>query len=314
MTGRLTLALALMLLVVAPASAQTRRIDSGSASFRDFSFSWETRLVPPRPPLSESFGAAYSVTTLNEVHRILLDGSRRVYFGYTVRIDLTAERAVYSLAFRPLSLTPDLRTRFDMDATWKPLPAPQLPAFQTLRGGEVLELSLLSNDASAQRLLEYVTVQEPARTGFNAPERAHRELVVAPGTPRDFTVADAVLQLREPRLYVNGRLDASSQRLLGEHTGGILWIYIPKRGRFLLSIVPHARLGFRRAGEIRGSSLQFTSGGTYTVNSAGRIAPGDAAFNLYVRHQPEWRPSYPNADLEVVTVGAADRAEDLMAR
>jgi hypothetical protein len=230
MIGRLTVAVALMLMVVAPVSAQTRRVDSGSASVRDFSFSWETRLVPPKPPLSESFGAAYAVTTLNEVHRILLDGSRRVYFGYTVRIALTAERAVYSLAFRPLALTPDLRTRFDIDATWQPLPAPQLPAFQTLRGGEVLELSLLSNDASAQRLLEYVTVQEPARTGFNAPERAHRELVVAPGTPRDFTVADAVLQLREPRLYVNGRLDASSQRLLGEHTGGILWIYIPKRG------------------------------------------------------------------------------------
>jgi hypothetical protein len=89
--------------------------------------------------------------------------------------------------------------------------------------------------------------------------------------------------------------------------------YIPKRGRFLLSIVPHARLGFRRAGEIRGSSLRFTSGGTYTVNRAGRIAPGDTAFHLYVRHQPEWR-RYPNADLETVTVGAADQPEDLLAR
>ena len=74
-------------------------------------------------------------------------------------------------------------------------------------------------------------------------------------------------------------------------------------------------LGFRRSGEIRGSSLRFTIGGdTYSVNTTGRIAPGDAAFDLYVLHQPKWRPGYPDADLDAATVGAADRVEDLVSR
>lgn len=304
------------LLVAMPASAQTRRVDGGSASFGTFSFYWETRLSPATPPLSDSFGGAYA-TTVNEVHRILLDGNRRVYFGYTVRIEAAAERTQYSLTFRPLTLTPALMTRFDIDATWKPLPAPQFPGAQVVRSGEVLELSLLSNNASAQRLTEYVTVQEPVRTrGFTGPEdRDSRELVVAPGTARDFTVDDAVLHLREARISVNGRLEESSQRLLGDETGTVVWIYVPGRGRFLLSIVRNSGLGFRRAGDIRGSSLRFTIGAdTYSVNTAGRIAPGDAAFNLYVLHQPKWRPGYPHADLEAATVGAADRVEDLLTR
>ena len=38
----------------------------------------------------------------------------------------------------------------------------------------------------------------------------------------------------------------------------------------------------------------------------------NAAFNLYVLHQPEWRPGHPYADVEVVTVGAIERVEDLL--
>ena len=301
------------LLAAGPASAQTRRIDSGSASFTNVSFYWDTRLSPPTPPLSDSFGGRHA-TTGNEVHRILLDGNRRVYFGYTVRIESTAERTRFSLTFRPLELTPALMTRFDIDATWKPLPAPQFPGAQVVRMGEVLELSLLSNNASAQQLTEYVTVQEPRRTrGFTAPDEGDsRELVVAPGTARDFTVDDAVLHLREARISVNGRLEESSQRLLGDEAGTVVWIYIPNRGRFLLSIARNSGRGFRKAGEVRGSSLRFTVGAdTYSVTTGGRIAPGDAAFNLYVLHQPKWRPGHPHADLEMATVGAADRAEDL---
>jgi len=130
--------------------------------------------------------------------------------------------------------------------------------------------------------------------GFQPSDTAPGELVFAPGTPRDFTVDDATLHLREPRIFINGRLDESSARMLGDETGSVVWIYVANRGRFLLSVVPNARFGFRRAGEIRGSSLRFTVGAdTYSVSTAGRIAPGDAAFNLYVLHQPTWRRPIP---------------------
>jgi hypothetical protein len=305
--------LLLLTACAAPLAAQTRRVDSGSASLPTFAFYWETRLAPPAPPLSNAFSALYAVSQPNEVHRILMDGERRVYFGYTVRVETTALPARFRLSFRPLSLTPDLEQRFNIDATWKPLPAPRFPGIADVRSGEVLELSLLTNEAWGQHLTEYVAVQEPTRSpGFETFDRT-RELVVAPGTPRDFTVSDALLHLREPRIFTNGRLQESSNRLLVDETGSIVWVYVPNRGRFLLSLTPLTRFGFKRAGEIRGSSLRFTVGAdTYSVSCSRRIAPGDAAFNLYVLHQPGWRPNYPNADLGATIVGAADAVEDAL--
>jgi hypothetical protein len=66
---------------------------------------------------------------------------------------------------------------------------------------------------------------------------------------------------------------------------------------------------------VRGSSLTFNVGSErFTINAAGRIAPGQAAFNLYVLHDPTWRPTYPSANLDAYILGAADRAEYLVRR
>ena len=92
-------------------------------------------------------------------------------------------------------------------------------------------------------------------------------------------------------------------------------LHVPNRGRFLLSLMPHPGLGFRRAGEVRGSSLRFTVGSdTFSIASGRRVAPGRSAFNLYVLHQPTWRPTYANANLDAFTIGSADRAEYLVGR
>ena len=303
--------------IVVPASSQTRRIDSGSASVGMFAFYWHTDLNPPTPPLSSSFGTAYD-STRNQVHRMLLDRTNRVYFGYTVQIETLSEPSTFRLTFQPLSLTPELRQRLGDDAaSWKALAIGRFPAPSTIRSGEVLELNLLTNDAWGQRVTEYVTVEEarPRPQGFQQLGAAPREFTFAPGTARDFTVADAGLRLREPRIFINGRFDSSSARTFGEETGAVVWIYLPQRGRFLLSLVPNAKGGFRRAGEIRGSSVRFTVGtDVFSVNSDGPIAAGTSPYNIYVLHQPKWKPSYPNANVDVATIGAADRMKDALAR
>ena len=300
----------------ASASAQTQWVRSGSASFSGFAFYWETQLNPPTPPLAATFGTAYDETAPGQVHRMLIDRAKRVYFGYTVRIEPLAGNT-FRLAFQPLSLTAALRERLGEDAAaWSSLPAPRFPGPQTIRAGEVLELPLLANEAWGQRLTEYVTVQEsPRAADFGALSRWSREFSFAAGSPRDFSVTDAALRVQEPRVFVNGRFEESSSRAVGEETGAVVWIYIPNRGRFLLSLVPHASQGFRRAGEIRGSSLRFTIGAdAYSISSANRIASGSSAYNLYVLHQPGWRPNYPHANVDLMTIGSADRIQDALAK
>jgi hypothetical protein len=313
------------LIVTASAFAQSRRVDGGSTAMqgtfwgrgdnsRRFAFYWETQLTPPTPPMADgSFFSTYDDSAY-QVHRMLMDRVKRVYFGYTVQIEPQTEVNTFRLTFQPLSLTPALRNRLGDDAaSWKALPSAKFPAPQVIRAGEVLELGLLSNTVG-QRLTEYVTVQEPPRRdGFQALDSPTREFSFAADAPHDFGISDVALRLQDPRVFINGKFEESSARSMGEEAGGVVWIYIPTRGRFLMSVVPNPKQGFNRAGEIRGNSMHFAVGGNnYSVTSGSRIAPGIGAYNLYVLHQPDWRPTYANANVDVVSIGSADSVDYIL--
>jgi hypothetical protein len=292
--------------------AQTSRIDGGSLSLERFGFYWETHLVPAVPALSDGFGTAALSDPSGTIHRIMLDRSRRVYFGYDVKVEPLPNTNTYRLTFGTLSMTPEMSQRFfgAPDSGWRMLPPPRFPDSRTIRGGDVLQLDLLTNSAWGQTLVDYVTVQEPPRRLDSVDVSAPREFSFAPGAPRDFKADDMELRLQEPRLSINGTLQESSLRVRADVSGPIVWLYVPDRGRFLISLTPQANLGFRRAGEVRGSSLRFTLGNeTFTLVSGTKIAPPQAAFNVYVLHDPKWRPTYANANLSAVMVGAADRAD-----
>jgi len=302
-----------------PVFAQSSRIGGGAVSRSTFGFYWETRLEPPTPGLADSFG---TVTTDGPeiINRIMLDRSRRMYFGYDVLVEVLPATNTYRVTFQQLVMTPELaqRIRLDNPSGWTLLPAPGFPAPQTIRGGDVLALNLLTNNATGQKIVDYVTVQEPAhkwvtRDSFQDIRIPDREFRFATGSPRDFRADDAELRILEPRLSINGKLDESTIERHGDAAGAVVWFYVGKRGRYIISLTPHAELGFRKAGEVRGTSLGFTIGNdTFTLSSGSRIAPGQAPFNLYVLHDPAWRPNYPNANLSAFIMGGADRAEWLV--
>jgi hypothetical protein len=114
---------------------------------------------------------------------------------------------------------------------------------------------------------------------------------------------------------INGKIDETTTASYGEVSGPAVWFSLRNRGRYILSLVPHPELGFRKAGEVRGTSLSFTLGADrFTLNAAKTIAPGDAPFNVYVLQEPGWRPNYPGADTvayQPFQMGA-DRAESLV--
>jgi len=291
------------------------RIDGGVVSREKFGFHWETRLSPPSPPLAEGFSTTTTDST-GVIHRVMLDRSGRTYFGYDVLVEVLPEANIYKVTFKPLVMTSRLAEGWSMDrwSEWLPLAAPRFPAPQSVRSGEILELTLLTNGGTGQRIVDYVSIQEPLRTvsPFQwSPEE--RDFSYATGTPRDITTSDVELRIRAPRLTVNGTLDPSSSRRIDEGAGLFIWIYVQNHGRFILSLSPHP--GFSRTGEVRGSTLSFTDGAdNYTISAASRIAPGQAAFNLYVLHQSEWKPTYPFADLSAFNMGAEDRLEPLIGK
>ena len=71
-----------------------------------------------------------------------------------------------------------------------------------------------------------------------------------------------------------------------------MWFYFPEHGRYVLSLLPRADLGFKKAGEIRGGLLAFTlDGDSVRLECMRPIASGGAAFHLYVLHDDDWEPA-----------------------
>jgi hypothetical protein len=113
---------------------------------------------------------------------------------------------------------------------------------------------------------------------------------------RDFQIADIQMSLNSPRLHINGKSwDWNNGDAHGEASGAVLWIYIPDRGRFLLSFTSHG--GYRKAGEVSGRKIKFTwNGEAYELESQAKILPGEGTWNLYVNQDAGYRPErYPPA-------------------
>ena len=294
--------------------AQSSRIGSGSVMRERFGFYWETRIVPSSPSLGEGFTTRAMTDTTPVIHRVMLDRSGRTYFGYDVLVDTLPEANTYRITFQPLVMNERMALGLFMDSwsAWVPLAAPRFPAPQTVHIGEILELTLLTNAATKQRIVDYVTIQEPTPkvSPFERPQE--RDFSYATGTPRDITSTDVEIRIRSPRISINGKLEDSTTSHSDDVSGAFIWFYVPKHGRFVLSLGPHPELGFRKAGEVRGSSLLFTIGtDSYSLSAGARIAPGQAVFNLYLLHQPDWKPTYLFADDSAFNIGAVYRFETL---
>ncbi len=296
-----------------PAFGQTGVIAEGTVPGKGFQFYWQSRLEPPSPPMANKpgYGSGVNDKTGN-IYRVMIDRTNRIYSGYEVRVEPLAQRNDFRMTFQPLDLSPKVLESIHIDnpSTWtkRDIGAAAARPLYPFRDGpdivhtlDVIAVDLLVNPETRQKIVDYVVLQEPNHTwSFDWPIR--REFAYPPGGARDFTVEDAGLKLVAPSLSINGRIEEADPHI--DLSGTTIWVYVQNRGRYLLSLVPQT--GFRKAGEVRGTSLTFASGADrFVIGSVSPIAPGDAPFNLYVMEQPGWKP--PNASGPPrVMFGAAD--------
>ncbi|MBK9169016.1 MAG: hypothetical protein IPM24_16310 [Bryobacterales bacterium] len=284
-----------MLILACPAFGQAGFLMSGSVPGDGFTVEYRTRIEP--------------ASDVHDVHleggtagwrRYLYHPRERKYFGYDVLVQ--PQDGEYRLSLLPLSANPE-ELGLPRGA-WTQVPLPGSAAPQTVRAGETVAVDLLVNPFTSQRVVDYLRIRrsEP------------REVYSVEGAARDFTVEDAPLRLIEPRLQVNGETLQATANMTGGVSGAAVRFYVPGKGRLVLTLAPNQALGFRRAGEIRGSTLTFTAGpDVYSIECNGRIAPGEAAYHLYVHHDPAYQPKAP-APPGVFAVDAANRAALLVRR
>jgi hypothetical protein len=314
---KIVAAAAVLVFLCQPSQAQSRRLLGGSAGGSKYQFFYETFLDPAMPQLGNLGGG--TIGGEGTIHRLMWDRQRRVYFGYDASIESLPEANTYRITFGQLTMsTEDAQRALGSDVSaWTSLPAPDWggPAVRTIRTGEVLSLDLLTNSNTGQRIVDYVTVQGSSSLTSSNADPWHANFIYETGTPRDFRADDAALEIRLPRVSVNGNLGTSAVTTEVVVYGAAVWFYLPMYGRFILSLTPHPELGFRNAGEIRGSALTFTAGNdTFNLVSSGRIAPGSGPFNLYVLHDSTYRPLHPLTNPSDSDWGSAERLDQLISK
>lgn len=125
------------------------------------------------------------------------------------------------------------------------------------------------------------------------------------GPPKDFSAEDAEMEISAPRVHVAGAQDLSSAN---STSGARPWLYLPGRGRFVLSLVP--RTGFVQAGEVEGRLLVIKDGSeTITLQSLTPIVSEFTPFIVYVRHDRTWQPESGSAsELQLGALSLEDPA------
>ena len=241
-------------------------------------------------------------------HRYFYDETAHTYFGYDVVIQPEQQADTYRVTYYDLSIGPlDFAAGppDSLDPTqWNKLQLPTLPAPNVVLTSDTISVDVFVNPDTGQKLVDSMTIHRmpqlmrfptaPMQTIFISGSGTAAPARTAPtvsGPARDFSMDDAELSITQARVSVNG----TSQSLAGSSrlaSGTLVWFYLPKRGRYILSLVPRPDLGFLKAGELRGGVVTFTDGEDRIVlESPVRIGPGDAPYILYVLHDQAWQPT-----------------------
>jgi hypothetical protein len=236
---------------------------------------------------------------VGRVHRIVLDHSQRRYFAYDLLVEPKDGSQALRVRFEPFSLSAtELAEMRMVDPSWTPIPLLKYPVVPDVRAGDTVAIDLLENPTTGQKVVDYLVFKRSTLTA-----------AAEPSPLRDLSLAEVELELQNIRISVNGTVMDASLRFGGGISGAAVWFYLPERGRFVMSLLPNPKLGFRRAGEVSDRSLTFTVGRErYDMQSTNRIVPAGGRFNLYVLHDPKWRPTKLEVNLPLI-IGAADRAE-----
>ena len=253
--------------------------------------------VPANAPAKETSTAlsaklfAEAVAGDNRIiHRVLTDADRRVVFAYDLAVNSDPVTKKFSLIVLPADEA--FRRSFLRDGA--PLRAhesfatfPNSTTAQTLDDGDAVSLELLVNRESGVKIVDVVKVtfdRSSLREGYPEP------------AAKDFTLDAVSLAVKNYELMIDGNLVAKSKSKLGCE-GSLLWIYIPDRGRFIISLVPREGYAFQKIGLLDDNRIEFVANGEYYEWTAGEsILPNGGAWHLWVLHDPDYTPFLFNSE------------------
>ena len=297
----------------------------------------KTEITPSKP--KGSLGSIYSSNSGNTIHRILTDKKNKIYFGYDLSFEKEGEEK-FRVSIKPLSKTPDAimkrHKRSKQNAvegvetvasnssglthSTKGYPQasiiytsdfssftekllPNYPKAFVVNDGDTISLDLLENPKTKAKITDIIKISSKS-SGFGYNYSEDKPI-------RDFSVNDVYLRIETPDIYINQKKSETNSSV----AGNINWIYIKGKGRFIFSFKPQPNYTFKKIGVIRNNKLSFEfKGDKYEFVSKSPILGQGGNWNLWVMHDPSYKPNSRKSKDPGFAFGAAGKVEYLFQR
>lgn len=275
--------------------------------------------------------------TKNQFHRAFIDNERGVYFGYDIVVEPVSGGSQYKLVFKPLSITPESPPRpprspgrgsgaggngvtqasNQQNIELAALALPSYPEPQTVQAGDTVSLELLVNPQTGVKIIDLIKIYDSTNKNPVLPFSTGGGGAATGGTrpASDFSADAMEFKITSSILKINGQSvnDDQNGSRLGV-TGPLIMFYTPEHGRFILSLVPRGGYNFKKTGTIQGNKIAFSmDGNDYEwISQNPIVAGGNGNWNLWVLHDPDYRPEFLTSKSSSYVVGAANDIERLI--
>lgn len=225
------------------------------------------------------------------VHRVLVDAEGGFVFGYDLVVEPVVATKQFKVSVKPMSAEFEEQLRSRQSATAATTGAARAPQnvstlpraadAQLIDDGDAFALDLLVNPQTGVKIVDVVKVSFDRARLWSAPPRRSVPL-------RDFTLGNVELAMSDYKLTINGELVGGGRdKAARGFAGALLWFYVPERGRFIFSLMPHEGYDFQKVGRIENNKISFTLGGdAYEWTSSAPVVgtSGGGSWNLWVLH------------------------------
>lgn len=230
------------------------------------------------------------------VHRVLVDPEGNFVFGYDLIVEPVAATKQFRVSVKPLSAEFEERLRARQPAAAAkrtPQTVSTLPregGAQLIDDGDAFALDLLVNAQTGVKIVDVVKVSFDRAKLWSAPPRRSVPL-------RDFTLGNVELAMRDYKLTINGELAGGGQKPTRGFAGALIWFYVPERGRFIVSLMPHEGYDFQKVGRIENNKISFKLGeDLYEWTSSAPVVGNGGNWNLWVLHDAEYVSDFASAE------------------
>lgn len=218
------------------------------------------------------------------IHRVLVDADGDFVFGYDLTVEPLSSARQFRIAVGPLSPEYEQQLRdASSERNGRARPAinihtiPRSTEAQLIDDGDAFALDLLVNSRTGVKIVDLVKVSFDRARLWESPAGEQPQYPV-----RDFTLANVELAVRDYKLLVNDEQVAGGKPTRGCE-GALVWFYVPGKGRFIFSLIPHPGYDFRKVGIIEDNKISFAlDGDRYEWISSAPVVGSGGTWNLWV--------------------------------